>query len=213
MILSIVGGNRKAINFLFCVICLNTTGCTAVVEDEYTGKDLFSDSVSALPPITNVDDTVPLILKEPKELKAYLPGSSVRTKNVSRRSLVAFAQTLTGTPYKYGSTDPKVGFDCSGFISYVFNHFDIAVPRSSIDFTNVGEQIYKAEARPGDLILFTGTDSLNRRVGHMGIITYNTPDTLLFIHSTSGKMKCVTETSLNNHYQSRFVKIIRVFKK
>ncbi|MBL7749710.1 MAG: C40 family peptidase, partial [Chitinophagaceae bacterium] len=49
-------------------------------------------------------------------------------------SLVAFAKTLIGIPYLYASTDPIKGFDCSGFITYVFNHFNIAVPRSSVDF-------------------------------------------------------------------------------
>jgi cell wall-associated NlpC family hydrolase len=43
------------------------------------------------------------------------------------------------------------------------------------------------EAKPGDLILFTGTDSTIRIVGHMGIIIYNGKDELLFIHSSSGK--------------------------
>jgi hypothetical protein len=46
----------------------------------------------------------------------------------------------------------------------------------------------------------------------MGIVTFNSPDTLLFIHSTSGKLNSVTVTPLNEYYQSRFVKVIRVFK-
>jgi len=52
-------------------------------------------------------------------------------------SYVGFAETLQGIPYKYGSTDPRIGFDCSGFISYVFNHFGISVPRSSREFTHI----------------------------------------------------------------------------
>ncbi|RYZ17153.1 MAG: peptidoglycan endopeptidase, partial [Chitinophagaceae bacterium] len=71
-------------------------------------------------------------------LQASVPGAGIDTKKVKPADLVSFARTLTGTPYVYGSTDPKVGFDCSGFITYVFNHFGIQVPRSSIDFTQVG---------------------------------------------------------------------------
>lgn len=130
--------------------------------------------------------------------------------NTSRDSIVAFARSLIGTPYKYGSIDPAAGFDCSGFITYVFNHFDIKVPRSSIDFTNVGREIRQAEAKRGDLILFTGTDSTERFVGHMGIVTSNT-DTLRFIHSSSGKVYGVTETPLNKYYQGRFIKVIDIF--
>ncbi|MEO7983023.1 MAG: C40 family peptidase, partial [Bacteroidota bacterium] len=131
--------------------------------------------------------------------------------NVSPDSLVAFARTLIGVPYLYASTDPAKGFDCSGFITYVFNHFNIVVPRSSVDFTNYGTEITTEEARPGDLILFTGTDSTVRVVGHMGIIENVQEGQLHFIHSSSGKALGVVITSFERYYQSRFVKIIRVF--
>lgn len=139
------------------------------------------------------------------------PGKPIDTKGVKPEQVVAFAQTQMGIPYKYASTDPSVGFDCSGFITYVFNHFGIAVPRSSIDFTNVGKEVPETEARPGDLILFTGTDSTERFVGHMGIVVAPAKDTLKFIHATSGKANSVTVTPLNNYYRGRFVKTIRIF--
>ena len=198
-------------NTCFYLICLITIGCTPIVEDRYADEGRFTDS-GAVISISNLIDTAPLISNYSGEVKAFLPESFIETKNVSPKSLVAFAQTLIGIPYKYASTDPKEGFDCSGFITYVFNHFDIAVPRSSIDFTNTGEEITRAEAKPGDLILFTGTDNLKRNVGHMGIITFNSPDKTLFIHSTSGKLNSVTVTPLNDYYQARFLKIIRIFK-
>lgn len=136
---------------------------------------------------------------------------SINTKNTQPKDLITFSKTLIGVPYKYGSTDVNIGFDCSGFINYVFNHFEIAVPRSSVDFTNVATEVNISYSKPGDLILFTGTDSTKRTVGHMGIITQTT-DTIKFIHSTSGKAYGVTETPLNKYYQGRFVKTIRIFK-
>ena len=139
------------------------------------------------------------------------PGEVINTKNVHPNDIVNFAETLIGIPYRYGSIDPKVGFDCSGFITHVFNHFHISVPRSSIDFTNVGKEIAIESAKPGDIILFTGTDSTERFVGHMGIIVSNA-DSLKFIHSTSGKAYGVTISPLSNYYKGRFVKTIRVFK-
>ena len=140
-----------------------------------------------------------------------LPQGAIDTKGVKPQQVVSFAQTLMGTPYLYGSTDPAKGFDCSGFITYVFNHFDITVPRSSIDFTNVGKEVSAAEAKGGDLILFTGTDSTERFVGHMGIVVSNS-DSLRFIHSSSGKANGVTVTALNKYYQGRYVKTVRVFE-
>ena len=141
---------------------------------------------------------------------SLIPARDIDTKNVSPNNLVNFAETLIGTPYVYASSNPKVGFDCSGFITYVFNHFGISVPRSSIDFTGVGKEIPAAKAKRGDIILFTGTDSTERFVGHMGIVVSNS-DTLRFIHSTSGKAMGVTITPLNKYYLGRFVKTIRVF--
>jgi cell wall-associated NlpC family hydrolase len=69
----------------------------------------------------------------------------------------------------------------------VFNHFDIMVPRTSLDFTPVQKPIPLQEARLGDLILFTAMDSTNRTVGHMGIISSTPGEPLRFMHSTSGK--------------------------
>ena len=135
----------------------------------------------------------------------------INTNNTTPQELISFAQTLLGIPYKYGSTDPNEGFDCSGFITYVFNHFNITVPRSSVDFTHVPQEIPLDQAKPGDLILFTGTDSTIRVVGHMGIIVSRNNDDMFFIHSSSGKAWGVTITPLNDYYMGRFVKMIRVF--
>lgn len=137
-------------------------------------------------------------------------SSSVDTKNVKPQELVSYATTLIGTPYKYASVDPDIGFDCSGFITYVFNHFDISVPRSSKDFSDVGEEVDINSSKAGDLILFTGTNPENPEIGHMGIITKN-ENSIEFIHSTSGKAYGVTITPFNVHYEKRFVKVIRVF--
>jgi cell wall-associated NlpC family hydrolase len=145
-----------------------------------------------------------------EKIEALPPTSSINTGNVKPGDLVEYAKTLLGTPYQYGSINPEQGFDCSGFITYVFNHFQIAVPRSSRDFTNAGTEIPVTESQPGDLILFTGTDSTKRDVGHMGIIVENS-DSTKFIHSTSGRAYGVTVTPLNKSYQDRFVKTIRIF--
>lgn len=148
--------------------------------------------------------------KEPTGEKGINATNEIDTKNVSPEKLMSFAETLIGVPYKYASTDPKIGFDCSGFITYVFNHFDIKVPRSSIDFTNVGEQLKEEQVKRGDIILFTGTDPKETHVGHMGLVVSN-KDSIRFIHSTSGKAFSVTITPLNEYYRTRLVGFRRIF--
>jgi cell wall-associated NlpC family hydrolase len=146
-----------------------------------------------------------------EDTAAIPPGTIVNTKKVHPSEVVSYAQTLIGIPYRYGSTDPTIGFDCSGFITYVFNHFNIAVPRSSVEFTNQGKEVDINDSRPGDLILFTGTDSSVRVVGHMGMVESRRNDSLFFIHSSSGKANGVVITPFQKYYQGRFVKVIRVF--
>jgi lipoprotein Spr len=136
----------------------------------------------------------------------------IETGKTKPYELVNFACSLAGTAYKYGSTDPRQGFDCSGFVTYVFNHFCIAVPRTSVDFMPVQRPVPLREAKLGDLILFTGLDSSHRIVGHMGIISSTPGEPLRFMHSTSGKSKGVVETDFHTrYYEARYIKIIRVF--
>jgi cell wall-associated NlpC family hydrolase len=150
--------------------------------------------------------------KPPLAKADYVGGvMKINTGNTSPNELVSYAKSLIGIPYKYGSIDPSAGFDCSGFITYVFNHFNIAVPRSSIDFTEVSTEINLVDSKPGDIVLFTGTDSAVRHVGHMGIIVSANGSEVEFIHSTSGKANGVTVTPLNKYYQGRYVKTIRIF--
>jgi cell wall-associated NlpC family hydrolase len=157
---------------------------------------------------TRLTDT---IKAAPVPLEYANNGEKINTGNTTPQQLLAFATSLIGTPYKYGSIDPAAGFDCSGFITYVFNHFNISVPRSSVNFTGVEKEISIAEAKPGDIILFTGTDSAIRIVGHMGIISSVSNNEVQFIHSTSGKANGVTITPLNQYYQGRYVKTLRIF--
>ncbi len=164
-------------------------------------------------PVLIIADTLKPVRMEPDNVpskKAKIWVEDIPIKEVTTQELVGFAKTLVGIPYKYASKDPSIGFDCSGFISFVFNHFDIEVPRSSVGFTNIGKEIELQNAREGDLILFTGTVDSIRIVGHMGIITENA-DTLKFIHSTSGRAYGVTVSNFTDHYKKRFVKVARVF--
>jgi len=181
-------------------ICIQLAFCSNELKQNNIDQPGDSDNI-----FTSQEDTATTL---PTAINPVL--ISIDSTMVTPENLVAFAKTLIGVPYKYASTDPLQGFDCSGFITHVFNRFNIKVPRSSVGFTTVGRQVPLPEAATGDLVLFTGTDSSIRVVGHMGIITENT-DSVRFIHSTSGRQYGVTITALGNYYMGRFVKVIRVF--
>lgn len=153
-----------------------------------------------------------VISKKINKVNNSVPPVIINTENVVADSVVDFAKTLIGTKYKYGSAIKEQGFDCSGFITYVFNYFKIQVPRISKDFTNAGTPVSLDESKPGDLILFTGTDTTGWIVGHMGIITQNDKDKIQFIHSASGKSIGVIISGMSKYFETRFVKVIRVFQ-
>jgi cell wall-associated NlpC family hydrolase len=158
------------------------------------------------PEIVNLKDSTLFSEFSEKESPAAKTDSSLPQK------IVAFAKTLIGVPYKYCSMTPGGGFDCSGFVNYVFNHFSIAVPRSSVDFTNAGEEVELNNAQAGDLILFTGTNPHSSVVGHIGIVTANEHGDISFIQSTSGAAYGVVVSKLDESYKLRFVKVIRIVK-
>ncbi|WP_448702796.1 C40 family peptidase [Mucilaginibacter sp. AW1-3] len=126
--------------------------------------------------------------------------------------LLGYAQKFIGTPYHFAASNPGYGFDCSGFVGYVFRSFKIEVPRSSYEYINIGEKLPLAEAKPGDVILFTGTQTRSRKIGHIGIVMSNDDEGVKFIHSSSGKEHGVTISAMDERYQRRFVRIVRLFK-
>lgn len=73
--------------------------------------------------------------------------------SVSSNLILAYASNFLGVPYVWGGTTPS-GFDCSGYVQYVFAHFGINLPRVSEDQQNVGKYVSRSDLQPGDLVFF-----------------------------------------------------------
>lgn len=142
-------------------------------------------------------------------IKNKVPAYKIDTRNISADDVVAFSETLIGTKYTYGSSVKEKGFDCSGFVNYVFNHFKISVPRTSVDFTNAGDEVPIEDSKPGDIILFTGHNEKSGVVGHLGIITENKNGNVQFIHASESRGVIIS--GMNSYFIPRFVKVNRVF--
>lgn len=150
------------------------------------------------------------IVHEPDTVILQTEDSLLLCEQTVCDSLVNYTKMFIGKPYRYGRNSPKTGFDCSGLVWYVFKHFGVDVPRSSMHYMNVGTTVALSEAKIGDIILFTRPKHVNKnRVGHLGIVC-KTGDSLQFIHATSGKAKSVTVSALTPHYKKRFIKVVRV---
>jgi len=156
-------------------------------------------------------NTTPVQYKELVSKLMEITPAMPASKPQSTNRLLEFAKSMIGIPYRYASSNPKRGFDCSGFVSYVFQNFGFKVPRSSREFASRGEAKNLEDAQIGDVILFTGTNSRVRRIGHVGIVYSIDGDEIKFIHSSSGSKKGVTITSLNEgFYKKRFMKIVSI---
>ena len=124
--------------------------------------------------------------------------------------LLDFAKSMIGTPYRSASSNPNRGFDCSGFVNYVFSNFGFKVPRSSVEFAHTGTPVKLENAKVGDVLIFTGTNPRVRRIGHVGIIYAIDNGQIKFIHSTSGKANGVTVTDFDAYYKSRYMKTVSI---
>ncbi|MFT5157823.1 MAG: cell wall-associated NlpC family hydrolase, partial [Bacteroidia bacterium] len=131
------------------------------------------------------------------------------TKLTLRDSIVNFGKTLLGTPYIYGACNED-GFDCSGFVYYVFRHFQIEVPRSSRQFKDFGEEVLIDNVQKGDILVFLGPTSTT--IGHVGIVSNPKGKESDFIHASSGRsMKVIISSLKQDQYAQRFVKAVRAF--
>lgn len=133
-----------------------------------------------------------------------------RSLVVNRTKIIEFAKNYLGVPYQYGSANPKKGFDCSGFVNFVFKNFDISVPHSSKAFKNLGKEVKPQDFKVGDVLVFYGYRE-KTNIGHVAIICEANGMNSKFIHSSSGKVKGVIISELNSEmYSHRFYKCINI---
>ena len=127
-------------------------------------------------------------------------------------SVVAFALRQLGTNYCYAGTTPSTGFDCSGFVQYVYGHFGVAVPHNSGLLLMAGQPVPRAQAQPGDVVVFTGTAAGATTPGHAGIIISAGVGALRFVHSSSARRESGVKISQveGTDYERRFMQVRRV---
>lgn len=131
---------------------------------------------------------------------------------VDHDSLVNFAKSQLGTRYHYAHCAPENGFDCSGYVYYVFSHFRVKVPRSSSEYARFGTTVPLDSSKTGDVIVFTGTKAGSTTPGHVGIILEGGSHPR-FIHSSSDKRTPgvkISDFEASPNYRRRFIKVVRV---
>lgn len=170
----------------------------------------------ALLPRLNQGRTSPAAEALPVRRASYSPAAlaPARRADLARAdSIVAFGLAQRGTPYVWAGTSPLTGFDCSGFIMYTFARFGVPVPHSTALLIDVGRPVARAEAQPGDIVVFTGTDPASTTPGHAGIVISRRGELpLRFVHASSSRREPFVKVSYieETDYERRFMQVRRV---
>lgn len=86
--------------------------------------------------------------------KSYVQQQQAKLANASATSVLSYAENFMGVPYVWGGTSPS-GFDCSGFVQYVFEHFGVQLNRTSEEQYAEGVPVESSQLQPGDLVFFS----------------------------------------------------------
>ncbi len=124
-----------------------------------------------------------------------------------KQQILNVAAENLGSPYRGGGSTPA-GFDCSGFVTYTLNQFDIILPRNSAEMAQIGKRILKKDAKAGDLIFFKTNGNY---ISHVGIVTENTDGIIKFIHSSTSSGVVYSSTS-ESYYARTFVGVNRILE-
>jgi cell wall-associated NlpC family hydrolase len=114
------------------------------------------------------------------------------------RNLTAYARGLIGTPYKYGGRSPRAGFDCSGFVDYVFRRSaHVSLPHNSRLISRHGFPVKPSQLREGDLVFY---DTNHSAYSHVGIYLGN----YRFIHAPSSGGRVRTEDMRETYWETHY---------
>ena len=112
------------------------------------------------------------------------------------KQIAAYALQHLGCPYRWGGTSPDTGFDCSGFVWYVYRHFGYTIQRVACNQATEGVHVDHKDIQPGDILCFYQGDNY---IGHSGIYIGNGQ----FIHSSTETTGVIISDLASDAYEAR----------
>jgi peptidoglycan DL-endopeptidase CwlO len=126
----------------------------------------------------------------------------VPVEPIPRSAIVETAMKLRGIPYRNGGSDPS-GFDCSGFVQWVFAQNGVLLPREVREQYDAGQKIDLRDVQPGDLVFFR---TVSRGASHVGVVIGGDQ----FVHAPSSTGVVRVERFTGSYWTRRFVGARRI---
>jgi peptidoglycan DL-endopeptidase CwlO len=100
-----------------------------------------------------------------RSVSRAVAGPAAQAKREERPAVVRIALHYLGSPYRWAGASPG-GFDCSGFVMYVYGKVGVALPHSSWMLWGRGRYVSRKQLRPGDVVFFAGVSHVGIYIGH-----------------------------------------------
>lgn len=166
-------------------------------------KRLFKDGFSA----EQIATSRPAEKEPENEKETDETHKETNSKDI-RSQVITYAEEFLGVPYKYGSQDPKKGFDCSGYTSFVLEKYDYYISRSSKDQYSSVDKIKRSKVKKGDLIFFG-----NPKIHHVGMVHEVLENgEITMIHASSSMGISIVNVDQSTYWNPRIIGYGRVIK-
>ena len=166
----------------------------SLVSDTKLAEDTSRSTVSR--------GTNEIIQEESSTAESVAQASSI--SSAGGQKIVDFARQYIGYSYSYGGATPSSGFDCSGFVYYVFNSCGYSIGRTCGAQIQSGTKVSRSELQPGDIIYFNNTS--DGSIGHAAI--YAGDGTI--VHAANSRRGVTTDTINSGYYNTYYYMAIRV---
>jgi len=191
-----MASKRKAAGFIFSASALFAV---AFAAPTLSARPLLPPD----PPTFDTPELTSLIADQAPRLDvAPVAPSATETDTQHtplRRMLADFAMKFRNIAYRRGGREPSTGFDCSGFVGYVFRHsIGLDLPSNSVSQYHAGTEVDRASLKMGDLVFFR---TRGKNISHVGIYL----DNGLFIHSPSTGKRVRIDRMSESYWAKRYV--------
>jgi len=142
-----------------------------------------------------------------KKKSPKIASSTKKNRNINfyKNKIIKEAKKFLGGRYIWGGTTPK-GFDCSGYVKYVYAKAGINLPRTAYQQSMVGKTVKKSKLKKGDLLFFLTDKKRHIPITHVGLYIGNDK----FIHAASKKEGIIISRLSKSKYNKFFVKAKRL---